>query len=65
MRLSDAIKEVAPLAGLKTHRSWWVAEQGVDAVKRKEGKTIILLKNDSRVPVSRSGQKTVKDAGWL
>lgn len=65
MRLSDAIKEVAPLTGVKTHRSWWVAEQGVETVKRKKDKTIILLKNDSRVPVSRSGQKAVKDAGWI
>jgi len=58
-------KEVAPLTGVKTHRSWWVAERGVETVKRKKDKTIILLKNDSRVPVSRSGQKAVKDAGWI
>lgn len=65
MRLSDAIKEMSPLIGEQVHRSWWVAEMGIEKVERKSGKTQIRLKNDVVVPVSRSGQKAVKDAGWL
>lgn len=65
MRLSDAIKETAPLPGLAPHRSWWVGEAGVESTKRKDGKTILTLKNGTIVPVSRSGAKTVKDAGWI
>lgn len=65
MRLSDAIKEAAPLTGLSPHRSWWVAEGGVKAVKRQDGKSIITLKNDVIVPVSRTGAKHVREAGWI
>ncbi len=65
MRLTDAIKEVAPLMGVQTHRSWWVAEKGVETVHRKNGKTSITLKNGLIASVSRNGAKAVKDAGWL
>lgn len=65
MRLSDAIKETVPLIGLSTHRSWWVAESGVKSVKKKSGKTEIILKNDRSVPVSRNNLKRIKDAAWI
>jgi hypothetical protein len=65
MRLTDAIKEASPLTGHKTHRSWWVAEAGVDNAKRKDGKIILTLKNGLTAPVSRSGQKPIKEAGWI
>ena len=65
MRLSDAIKETAPLPGLSPHRSWWVAEAGAAKVSRASGKTRITLKNDTPVPVSRNGAKAVREAGWL
>ena len=65
MRLSDAIKEVAPLIGNSVHRSWWVAELGVKTVKKKSGKAEITLKNEQIVPVSRNRLKQVKDSGWI
>ena len=65
MRLSDAIKEAAPLPGLSPHRSWWVAESGTKSVKRRDGKAVITLKNDVSVPVSRNGAKALREAGWL
>ncbi len=65
MRLSDAIKETSPLIGVIPHRSWWVAEQGVEKVERKDGKIKLLLRNSVTVPVSRNGSKTVKQAGWI
>ncbi len=65
MRLSDAIAETAPLAGLSPHRSWWVAEHGVAEVSRRGGKAIIALKNNAEVPVSRSQMKILKAQSWL
>lgn len=65
MRLSDAEDLVKPLIGLKPHRSWWVAEAGVESVTRSGGKTIITLKSNTAVPVSREGAKRVKEAGWI
>jgi hypothetical protein len=60
MRLSDAIKETAPLKGLAPHRSWWVSETGI----AKMGKSEILLHSHHTVPISRSGKKLVREAGW-
>lgn len=65
MRLSDAIKETSPLKGLQTHRSWWVAEAGIEKVHKQDGKLSITLKNESQAPVSRNKAKTVRDAGWV
>jgi len=65
MRLSDAIKETAPLKGLQTHRSWWVAEAGIKSVKKQDGKLSITLKNDATAPVSRNKAKIVREAGWV
>ena len=64
MRLSDAIKETAPLNGLQTHRSWWVAEAGVDKIQKQDNKLSVKLKNDDIAPVSRNKAKTVREAGW-
>jgi hypothetical protein len=64
MRLSDAVKETTPLPGLTPHRSWWVAEAGVERVNRKDGKISLTLKNGVTAPVSRNGSKAVKEAGW-
>jgi len=60
MRLSDAVKEAAPLNGLSPHRSWWVAEAGVEKTKKSE----IILRSGQSVPISRTGMKHVRAAGW-
>lgn len=65
MRLTDAEDLAAPLPGLKPHRSWWVAEAGVESVVKSGGKIKIALKSGTIVPVSREGAKRVKDAGWV
>ena len=65
MRLSDAEDLALPLIGLKPHRSWWVAESGVESVSKSSGKLQITLKSGTQVPVSREGAKRVRDAGWI
>ena len=60
MRLSDAVKETTPLKGLTPHRSWWVAEAGVDKITKSE----IILRTGQSVPISRTGMKLVREAGW-
>lgn len=61
MRLSDAVRETAPLKGLSPHRSWWVAEAGVDKIKKSE----IKLRSSQTAPISRTGMKLVREAGWV
>ena len=65
MRLADAVRELASLEGLQTHRSWWVAKQGLADASRGDGKVMLTLKSGAEAPVSRTYQKAVKDAGWL
>lgn len=64
MRLSDAMRELEGADGLQTHRSWWVAREGVDHVARDNGKQKIVLKSGGAAPVSRSFASAVKDANF-
>ena len=64
MRLGDAIRELDGLEGLRTHRSWWVARDGLAETQRANGKLILKLKSGAEAPVSRTYQKSVRDAGW-
>jgi hypothetical protein len=65
MRLADAIRELGALEGMQTHRSWWVARQGLVDTARGDGKVALKLKSGAEAPVSRTYLKAVKDAGWL
>ena len=62
MRLMDALKELEQVPGMKTHRSWWVAFDGVAERQRNQGKQSLRLKSGVIVPVSRSFDKAVKEA---
>jgi hypothetical protein len=62
MRLMDALKELEQVPGMQTHRSWWVAFDGVAERQRNQGKQSLRLKSGVIVPVSRSFDKAVKEA---
>lgn len=64
MRLSDAIVEMEPILGLTTHRSWWVAKDGVERINKTGRTKTIVLKSGGVAMVSRSGGKILKEAGW-
>lgn len=64
MRLGDVEDLARPLPGVSPHRSWWVAESGVESVGKRDGKTVIHLKSGTNVPVSRAGAARIKKAGW-
>jgi len=65
MRLADAEDLAAPIQGLKPHRSWWVAESGVEETLKENGKLRIRLKSGVYVPVSREGAKRIRAANWI
>ncbi len=65
MRLSDAIRETAPIVGLQVHRSHWVALDAVSRALRQNGKPVLELENGTLVPVSRTYQSAVKAAGLM
>lgn len=64
MRLADAVRELTGVEGLQTHRSWWVARQGLADVVKGDGRLVLKLKSGAEAPVSRTYAKAVKDAGW-
>lgn len=64
MRLSDAEKELAS-AGLRVHRSHWVALSQVRQHKRDKGRDFLQMRDDTLVPVSRSYKPLVQAAGLL
>lgn len=65
MRLSDAIKETAPVAGLQVHRSHWVAVGQVAKAERIGDRAVLTLTNGAEVPASRSYIPALRDAGLL
>jgi len=54
MRLADAAAIIDPRLGLRVHRSWWVAKDGVRTVERTPGRAIARLVDDTGVPISKT-----------
>jgi hypothetical protein len=65
LRLRDAMTELGPARGRQVHRSWWVAEGAVSGTEKAAGRTLLVLRNGLKVPVSKSFRDPVKEAGWL
>jgi len=63
MRLADALRELVGANGLQTHRSWWVAKDGVADTEKADGKLLLVLKSGGRAAVSRTFASAVKEAG--
>ena len=64
MRLSDAVTELQGLEGAQVHRSWWVARDAVQDVKRGDGRATLTLAGGLTVPVSRRHARALRAAGW-
>jgi len=65
MRFKDAVRDISPLPGMTSHRSWWVAEQGVKSIKKQSRSAVLTLKNDELAQVSRAGLKELRELGWV
>ena len=60
LRFADALKETAATPGLRVHRSHWVADAHVESLKRDNGRLLILTRDGTRIPVSRSYAEDVR-----
>lgn len=65
LRLSDAIRETAPVDGLQVHRSHWVASEQVASARRDGDRTFLILRDGKEVPVSRANVPAAREAGLL
>ena len=64
-RFGDAPAELSGVKGFRTHRSWWVAADAIEAVRWSRGRGELTLASGLAVPVSRSNAAALKDAGWF
>jgi len=60
-RFSDAISEMSPDAGLQVHRSFWVANSGIESIKPRAKGFTIKLRNGTDIPVSITYHAIVKE----
>jgi len=65
MRMSDAVAELDGLAGMRVHRSWWVASGAVAGARAEGRRAVIVLTNGLEAPVTREQVPLVRRAGWL
>jgi hypothetical protein len=64
MRFADAIRETGNAAGMRIHRSHWVAFDAVSGNTRRRGRLFLKLADGAVLPVSRSYLDAVRAAGW-
>ncbi|KPP85962.1 MAG: transcriptional regulator, LytTR family [Rhodobacteraceae bacterium HLUCCO07] len=65
MRLTDAIREAGEGAGIRVHRSHWVATDQVQAARREGERAILTMTGGREIPVSRTYLPAIRDAGLL
>ena len=64
LRFADALAELAAAHGFRTHRSWWVAADAIEAVRWRRGAGEARLAGGLAAPVSRAHAPALKEAGW-
>lgn len=65
MSLSQAMTGLKDVDGIQTHRSWWVAREGVVGAVEDGRNTRLRLVGGLEAPVSRARVGALRDAGWL
>ena len=63
-RFADALDELANAYGFRTHRSWWVAGDTIEAVRWSRGTGTATLAGGLVAPVSRAQATALREAGW-
>lgn len=64
-RFSDAVAELAGVAGAQVHRGAWVADRAVKGAARTDRRWRLLLADGTEVPVSATHLPAVRARGWL
>jgi len=61
MNLADAVAALGPDAGVRIHRSHWVTRDLAGRMTRQAGRLVVPLDDGTALPVSRAGQKKLRD----
>lgn len=59
-RFSDAVAEMDPESGQQVHRSYWVQNAAIRAIRREARKYYVVLENDLKVPVSAPNRGLIR-----
>jgi hypothetical protein len=65
MRLADAVAELEGIEGAQTHRSWWVARDGMVDARRGDGRATLTLRDGTEAPVSRTYARALRERRWI
>ncbi|MBT9372537.1 LytTR family DNA-binding domain-containing protein [Rhizobium sp. CSW-27] len=60
LRFADALNETGDTPGRRIHRSHWVADAHVEALKRDKGKLFLVTGDGAQLPVSRPYEAEVR-----
>lgn len=60
INLTDAVATMGPDAGIRIHRSHWVAHRSLRRQTKQSGRTGLQLGDNTVLPVSRAGQKLLR-----
>jgi DNA-binding LytR/AlgR family response regulator len=60
LRFADALKEIGETQGLQVHRSHWIADADVVALRKQAGRLLLMTRDGSEIPVSRSYNAAVQ-----
>ncbi|WP_050630651.1 LytTR family DNA-binding domain-containing protein [Bradyrhizobium viridifuturi] len=61
INLADAVAALGPETGVRIHRSHWVAHAAIRGLARQSGRLGVRLDHDLVLPVSRAGQKLLRN----
>lgn len=64
-RMRDAIARLHAADGVQVHRSWWVAKDAVQSVRREGRDHVLILRDGPEVPVGRSRVRVLQALGWM
>ncbi|MEO9825295.1 MAG: LytTR family transcriptional regulator DNA-binding domain-containing protein [Paracoccaceae bacterium] len=64
-RMSEAVEDLALVNDMQVRKSWWVSRAVVDEIRTENRKKTIITNDGRRIPVGRSFESTLRQAGWI
>lgn len=64
-RMSDARRDLEGTDGLQVHKSWWVSRSAIARIRRENRKRVIAVTDGTEIPVGRSFERDLREAGWI
>ena len=64
-RMSDARRDLSESDGQQVHKSWWVSAAAISEIRHENRKRTIVAVDGTEIPVGRSFEPALKEAGWF